>query len=123
MASILLDCRDMVMVSRQFSHLEALQAAIQIKHQCQTKHRKSVFVTEKTGENETVWEGRVEVFDLKGHERAKTCYAWQAPRPQGVKIFTVLENQFIDSPRRAIQAAIFMDEQSPSSSNHESDGA
>jgi hypothetical protein len=57
-------------------YLGALQVAIQLQHLCKPTHRETVFVREKL-ENETVWEGEVEVFDLEDHQEAKTCYAWQ----------------------------------------------
>jgi hypothetical protein len=99
-------------MSQQFNNVDVMGAAIQLKHRCRQTHRKSVFVSEKL-DNETIWEGFVEVFDLTGHPTARVCYAWQDFMSNGIKIFTVLENQFIDSPSRAIQAAIFTDEQLP----------
>jgi len=64
-------------------------------------------------------EGPVEVFDIDGHERAKTCYAWRGTNPQGKEtVFTVLENEFVDSADRAVQVAIFMDVQPIKSSNN-----
>lgn len=88
----------------------ALEAAIVIKHNCRPDHRETVFVREKTADNQTIWEGQVETFNLTGHRDSKSCYAWQCADPKGrVKIFTVLENQFIDSPRKAVQSALFMD--------------
>jgi hypothetical protein len=99
-------------MSQRIKYVDMLGAAIRLKHGCRQTHRKSVFVSEKLN-NETVWEGFVEVFDLTGHPKARVCYAWQDFTSNGVKIFTVLENQLIDSPSRAIQAAIFVDEQSP----------
>jgi len=100
------------MHSPESDHLLALQAAIQLKHRCWPVHRESVFVHETTEARETVWMGTVEVFDLRGHKEAKTCYAWQHNKGDGdTKIFTVLGNQLIDSPKRAVQAAIFLDQQ------------
>ncbi len=99
-------------MSSKSNHLLALQAAIQLKHQCRPVHRESVFVHETAGAKETIWMGTVEVFDLSGHKEAKICYAWQHVQDDGeVRIFTVLGNQFIDSANRAVQAAIFMDKQ------------
>jgi hypothetical protein len=99
-------------MSRKAEYLEALEAAILIKHKCKPTHRETVFVREETEEKETVWEGYVDTFDLTGHKEAKACYAWQYTDGKGgVKIFAVLENQFIDSAKRAVQAAIFMDVQ------------
>jgi hypothetical protein len=99
---------------RKAEYLEALEAAILIKHKCKPTHRETVFIREETEGKETVWEGYVDVFDLAGHKEAKICYAWQHVDDKGgVKIFAVLESQFIDSARRAVQAAIFMGAQPP----------
>jgi hypothetical protein len=101
-------------MSRKADYLEALEAAILIKHKCKPTHRETVFVREETEEKEIVWEGYVDAFDLTGHKEAKKCYAWQHTDGKGsIKIFAVLENQFIDSAKRAVQAAIFVDAQPP----------
>src|SRR5580698_6169018 len=90
---------------RRSNYLESLEAAIQLRHKCKPTHRETVFVHEKTRAEETVWQGHVEVFDVTGHKKARTCYAWQNVKFGGVKIFAVLGNNFIDSPKRAVQAA------------------
>ena len=95
-------------------YLETLQAAILIKHGCKPTHKDTIFVREKTNDDEIVWEGHVEVFDLTGHHEAKTCYAWQHKDSQAnVKIFAVLESKLITSPVRAVQAALFAGIQPP----------
>lgn len=95
-------------------YLKALEAAIIINHQCKPIHRGTAVVIEKTADDEIVWDGKVEAFDLRGHKQAKTCYAWQhSDRNGNVKIFAVLENQFIDSPKKAVQSAIFVGIQPP----------
>lgn len=97
---------------RKIDYLGALEAAIFIKHNCKATHRETVFVLESTTDDETVWEGNVEVFVLAGHAQAKICYAWQHADERGhLKIFTVLESPFIDSAKKAVQAAIFIDAQ------------
>jgi hypothetical protein len=101
-------------MSKALEHLNTLEAAILIRHKCKPTHRERVFVREKTIQNETIWCGDVEVFDLEGHNGAKTCYAWRNVDDGGkVKIFVLLANQFVDSPKRAVQAALFMDAQPP----------
>jgi hypothetical protein len=80
-------------------------------------HRGGIFVAEKTGD-EVIWEGTVELFALAGHETAKNCYAWQHVDSDGkTKILTVLESEFIDSARTAVQAAILTDHQPPRQTN------
>ena len=92
--------------------MTVIEAAIRVQHKCSPTHRKTVFVHEKTRQNETVWEGFVEVFNIRGHKKAKTCYAWEDVDADGSrKIFTVMESKIVDSPRRAVQAAIFSDGQ------------
>ena len=100
---------------RRSNYIESLEAAIQLRHKCQPTHRETVFVHEKTKADETVWQGHVEVFDIAGHKKARTCYAWQNDKYGEVKIFAVLGSSFIDSPKKAIQAAIFVDQEQPTS--------
>ena len=95
-------------------YLDKLKAAILIEHRCAPKHKGTYFVQETTLNGEPVWEGNVEVFTLSGRGKSKTCYAWQYADDLGkLKIFVVLENQFIDSPARAVQGALFTDAQPP----------
>lgn len=100
-------------MSRQTEHLADLELAITQKYRCKATHRETAFVHEKTAKNETVWKGDVAVFDLTKHAGAAVCYAWQDIGPDGVRIFTILESRLIDSPQRAVQAAIFFDAQAP----------
>jgi hypothetical protein len=99
-------------MSRPSDYLECLKTAIFINHKCKPRHRETAFVHVKTKDAETVWSGHVEVFDLDGHREADTCYAWQNAENAG-KIFAVLANNFIDSPKRAVEAAIFTDKERP----------
>lgn len=99
-------------MSNDADHLGTLEAAILIQHQCKATHKETVFVKEKTVDGELIWQGRVDSFELIGHKEARTCYAWQHIDAWGnAKIFAVLANNFIDSPKRAVQAAIFVGSQ------------
>ena len=101
-------------MSNDAYYLGTLEAAILIEHRCKATHKETVYVEEKTVEGDIVWEGDVETFDLTGHEEARACYAWQhVDRCGNAKIFAVLSNKFIDSPKRAVQAAIFIGAQPP----------
>lgn len=101
-------------MSNKLDYLSALEAAIIINHKCKPTHVETHFVMEKTASYDIVWEGDVEIFNLTGHQEAKICYAWQHVDEKGhIKFFVILGNQFIDSPRRAVQAALFMDAQPP----------
>ena len=95
----------------QSDYFDSLEAAIAIGHQCQAVHRATVFVHERTEFGATIWKGNVEVFDLKAHPKAKTCYAWKHTEGNRSKISTILGNQLVDSAQRAVQATICMDPQ------------
>lgn len=102
------------MNTKQLDRLNDFESAILIQHGCKGIYQETVFVHEKTEANETVWAGNVEVFELAGHGHAKTCYIWEHYDRNGErKIFAVLGTDLINSPARAVQAAIFMDEQPP----------
>lgn len=97
---------------RWANNLDKLEAAILMQHKCRPVHRATVPVHVKTRDSETLWKGHVEIFDIMGHVEAKTCYAWQHIEGNGKeKIFAIMENQVICSAKRAVQAAIFVDEQ------------
>jgi hypothetical protein len=101
-------------MARQIEYLVELQKVIERKYRCSATHLATVLVEEKVGQNnETVWRGFVEIFDLDGHLNANVCYAWQRIGTGGIRIFTVLGSAVIDSPNRAIQAAIFVDAEKP----------
>jgi hypothetical protein len=93
-------------------YLAELQDSIELRCRCSATHRQTVFIHEKTGDNETVWFGDVEVFDLTGCKESTRCYAWQCVE-NGVQIVTILRSRLVDSPHRAVQAALFSGIQSP----------
>lgn len=93
-------------------YLADLENTVQLRCGCQVTHRESIFVHEKTSDNETVWFGDVEVFDLIDCKDAQTCYAWQSFE-DGIRIVTILRSRIVDSPHRAVQAAIFTGVQPP----------
>lgn len=87
-------------------YIEGLRIAIQKLHGCDSVHSSSAFVKEVFQGN-TVAEGRIEIFDLIGHPKTKRCYAWTYPEAGGKERFiAVLEIPPIDSPTKALQAAI-----------------
>jgi hypothetical protein len=57
------------------THIEELKDVIRKLHGVESTHRESVPVKE-VFQGKTVWEGVVEVFDLHGHSKANTAYAW-----------------------------------------------
>ena len=98
---------------KEEEYVRELQKVTELKYHCRAAHTQTVFVREESAENCIVWCGEVEVFHLTGHKSAKRCFAWQDIDHDGIKIFTVLENRWINSAQRAVQAAIFMDVQQP----------
>jgi len=87
-------------------HIDQLKDVIRRLHGCQCSHVESVSLSEDFGDQVT-WQGTVEVFDLIGHQKARQCYGWRFKRNEGDDQYvTVLRLPPIDSPRKAVQAAI-----------------
>jgi hypothetical protein len=82
-----------------------LKDAIRATHACESLHVESVPVKE-VFEDQTTWEGTVEVFDLIGHLQAKRAYAWSYRDGNQNKTMAVLEIPPVDSPETAIKVAI-----------------
>jgi hypothetical protein len=57
------------------NNIDELCETIHRLHGTKATHRESVPVKE-VFEGQTVWDGVVEVFDLHGHPKANTAYAW-----------------------------------------------
>ena len=57
------------------TYLDTLRDAIHKLHGAEATHVESVPVKE-VFQGKTVWEGIVDVFDLKGHPDANRAYAW-----------------------------------------------
>jgi hypothetical protein len=90
------------------TYIEELQDVIRKLHGADSTHRGSVPVTE-TFNGQTVWDGIVEVFDLKGHPKANTAYArsQDADNPDKPTYhFTVLHIPPAVSPETAVRAVI-----------------
>ena len=93
------------------TYIEELQQVIRKLHGVESTHRESVPVKE-VFQGKTVWEGIVEVFDLYGHPKANTAYAWahQTDDPANpVRHVTVLKVPPAVSPITAVRAAIMQE--------------
>ena len=89
--------------------LPALAEAIRHMHGCEPTFVESVPVRE-TFHGATVWDGEVQVFDVKGHESARRVYAWSHATEDGKRrFFAVLHEGAIDSPLKAVRASIVAD--------------
>jgi hypothetical protein len=88
-------------------YIAELQAAILNVHGANATHVETVPVTEEF-QGETVWQGEVEVFDIRGHPKAKRCYGWgyQIGENEGRKYVAVLQLPPVDSPQTAVKIAI-----------------
>jgi hypothetical protein len=88
--------------------IEELRDVIRKLHGVESTHRASVPVKEVFN-GKTMWEGIVEVFDLHGHEKANTAYAWSHATDDPTKPkrhVTVLHIPPAISPETAVRAAI-----------------
>ena len=90
------------------TYLEELQGVISHLHGVEAKHVESVPVKE-TFEGKTIWDGIVEVFEIRGHPKATKVYAWthDTDNPeQPRRHVTVLHIPPVVSPLLAVRAAI-----------------
>lgn len=90
------------------TYIEELKEVIRRLHGAEATHVETVPIKE-TFQGKTVWEGRVEVFDLHGHPSANRAYAWahQTDDPGNpVRHVTVLHAGPINSAITAVRAAI-----------------
>jgi hypothetical protein len=90
------------------ARIEELRDAINRLHGVEATHRESVPVKEVFN-GETVWDGIVEVFHLKGHPKTDTAYAWLHDTGDPSKPFrpvTVLRIHPALSPIEAVRAFI-----------------
>jgi hypothetical protein len=93
------------------NEIEELRDVIRKLHHAKAKHVESVHVTE-VFQGKTIWDGMVEVFDLKGHPKTHRAYAWthatDDPK-QPRRSVTVLHIPPAISPQTAVQAAILQE--------------
>jgi len=90
------------------SYLSELQDVIRRLHGVESKHVESVPVKE-TFQDKTIWEGIVEVFEIRGHPKASRIYAWshETDDPKNPRRHvTVLHIAPVLSAEAAVKAAI-----------------
>ena len=79
-------------------------------HGCDSTWAESVPLKEMF-QGQTVWEGIVQVFDLVDHPSASRCYAWSHETDAGNRRYVaVLHQGPIDSPEKAVRAAIVQEQ-------------
>ena len=89
-------------------YIAELQAALLNLHGVSSTYVESVPVHEEFN-GETVWQGEVEVFEIRGHPKAKRAYAWghvTGKEDQARRYVTVLELPPVDSPQTAVKVAV-----------------
>jgi hypothetical protein len=88
-------------------YIAELQAVFLRLHGCDATYAETVPVIEEF-QGKTVWEGDVEVFDIRGHPKVTRGYGWGYTTTDGGgrRYFTVLELPPVDSPQAAVRAAI-----------------
>jgi hypothetical protein len=92
-------------------YIEQLRKAIRDLHGCESAHIGTTPVKEMF-RGKTVWEGKVETFQLTGHARASTCYAWShasGKDDKGTRYIAVLALPPVHSPQDAVRASIVAD--------------
>ena len=82
-----------------------LQNTIRRLHRCDASHSRTEFVREVVN-GRLLWEGKVEVFALLGHDAALRCYAWGHLHDDGKwEVTTVLAIPPVISAESAVVAA------------------
>jgi hypothetical protein len=79
--------------------------AIRRLYGCEAEYVETVPVKE-IFQDRVVWQGEVEVFNIRGHPVAKRAYAWSHETDKGKRYVAVLELPPVDSPEKAVRAAI-----------------
>jgi len=93
------------------SYIEELKAVIRHGHHVESEHVESVPVKE-VFQGKTVWDGVVEVFDLKNHPTASRIYAWsyETDDPnESTHHVTVLHAHPVKSAEDAVRAFIIQE--------------
>lgn len=88
------------------SYIAELRSTIRRLHQCEASHTRTEAVKEIVN-GQVLWDGKVEVFALLGHDRALRCYAWGHMNDAGQwEVTTVLAIPPVVSGSTAVLAAV-----------------
>ncbi len=98
------------LLARKFEYALQLKNAIRRLHGCESEYAGREEVME-TFQDETVWNGYVEIFNISGHQQATRCHAWSwaGEAHKGEPFMVVLELPPVDSPEAAVKAAIMQE--------------
>jgi len=90
--------------------LVMLAKAVADLHGLHGTHRESVHVREVFGD-QVVWEGDVEVFDVRGNATISRAYAWSHETDEGRRRYVaVLHTRQVNSPVAAVRASLVADQ-------------
>jgi hypothetical protein len=94
------------------SEIDLLQRTVERLHGGRATYAGTVAVKEEF-EGKIIWQGYVEVFDLKDNPKATRAYAWMhgLDDSKAKRHVAVLEVPPIDSPEAAVKAVIVHDYQ------------
>jgi hypothetical protein len=95
-------------LAKRMDYIGELKTAIRNLHGCESEYVETVPVTESF-RGETIWNGDVEVFDIRGHPKAKRAYAWShatGKNDQARRYVAVLELPPVESPETAVKVAV-----------------
>jgi hypothetical protein len=103
--------KGLIVVESKQDYLSRLQKTVQQLHGCAAVHSDTVTVHE-IFQDQTLWHGEVEIFNLTGHPKAKKAYGWSrrdGVQDQTERLVTVLELAPVVSPVTAVRASIMAD--------------
>ncbi|MDB4223819.1 hypothetical protein N9850_08600 [Granulosicoccus sp.] len=87
-------------------YIKQLSKAIEVMHECRCEHFGTEHVQERH-KGEIVWEGDVEIFELKDHPDAKIAYGWGWNADTGKADYIgILNVPPVESAVGAVKAAI-----------------
>lgn len=89
-------------------YIARVQVAVSQLHNCGAVWRETVPVHE-VFRGQTVWKGKVEVFDLTGHPKAKRAYGWShkaGKNDSDERFVTVLEIPPVESAVTAVRVSL-----------------
>lgn len=89
----------------QPKHIQQLQKAILAAHGCKTRHFTTVPVRAVV-RGEVAFDGEVEVFDVRGHPTAGTCYAWSYDENGTTQTAVILGIAPVVSAEAAVEAVM-----------------
>jgi hypothetical protein len=85
------------------SRRDGIRNAVENIHKCTATHVESVAVFERFA-GKPVWEGVVDVFDLKDCPEANRCYAWTFEERGEAQYVAMLHRSPAISPATAVRA-------------------